>query len=132
MELEALQAVLPEIQRLGANLVAITPEIEKYGHSVHRRLNLGFDVLTDTKLQVAGRFGLVHVLPDDLKTLYAQLGSRLDEFNDDEAYRLPMPARFVIDQQKTVRSADINADYTIRPEPSETIRVLETLVKPGS
>ncbi len=108
--------------------MAITPEIEKYSHSVHRRLNLGFDVLTDAKLQVAARFGLVHVLPDYLKTLYSQLGVRLDEFNDEDAYRLPMPARYVIDQQKTIRSADVNADYTVRPEPSETISVLEKLV----
>jgi hypothetical protein len=43
MELEALQAALPEIQRLGANLVAISPQLERYGRSIHRRLNLGFD-----------------------------------------------------------------------------------------
>src|SRR5216684_4050520 len=46
MELEALQAALADIQRLGASLVAISPQLEKYGRSIHRRLNLGFDVLT--------------------------------------------------------------------------------------
>jgi peroxiredoxin len=70
MELEALQAALPEIQRLGASLVAISPQLERYGRSIHRRLNLGFDVLTDRGLQVASQFGLVFVLPDYLKTVY--------------------------------------------------------------
>src|SRR5271167_4449062 len=67
MELEALQTALPDIQRLGASLVAISPQLERYGRSIHRRLNLGFDVLTDRGLQVASQFGLVFVLPDYLK-----------------------------------------------------------------
>lgn len=129
MELEALQAALPDIQRLGAGLIAITPELERYGRSVHRRLNLGFDVLSDHSLQVAGQFGLVFTLPDYLKALYSQFGSKLDEFNGEDAYRLPMPARYVIDQQGAIRSADVNADYTIRPDPGETIRVLEQKTK---
>ena len=132
MELEALQAALPEIQRLGANLVAITPEQERYGRAMHRRLNLGFDILTDHGLQVVNQFHLVYVLPDYLKTLYASFGSKLDEFNGEDAYRLPMPARYVIDQKGVIRSADVNADYTIRPDPGETINVLKKIISGGS
>jgi peroxiredoxin len=129
MELEALQAALPDIQRLGANLVAITPEMERYAGAVHRRLNLGFDILTDPGLQLANQFRLVHVLPDYLKTLYTSFGSKLNEFNGEDAFRLPMPARYVIDQAAAIRSADVNADYTIRPDPGETISVLEKIQK---
>lgn len=131
MELEALQAALPDIQRLGAGLIAITPELERYGQSVHRRLNLGFDILSDHGLQVASQFGLVFTLPDYLKALYSQFGSRLDEFNGEDAYRLPMPARYVIDRESVIRSADVNPDYTVRPDPSETIRVLEQITSGG-
>ena len=127
MELEALQAALSDIQRLGANLVAISPQLEKYGHIVHRRLNLGFDILADHGLQVANQFRLVFTLPDYLKTLYVKFGSKLDEFNGEDAFRLPMPARYVIDQQSLIRSADVNPDYTIRPDPGETVRILEQL-----
>jgi peroxiredoxin len=103
--------------------------LEKYGHSVHRRLNLGFDVLSDRGLQVASQFGLVFVLPDYLKTIYLQFGSKLDEFHGENAFRLPMPARYVIDQQSVIRSAEVNPDYTVRPDPSETISALEPLTK---
>jgi peroxiredoxin len=127
MELEALQAALSDIQRLGANLVAISPQLEKYGHIVRRRLNLGFDILADHGLQVANQFRLVFTLPDYLKTLYMKFGSKLDEFNGEDAFRLPMPARYVIDQQSLIRSADVNPDYTIRPDPGETVRILEQL-----
>jgi len=129
MELEALQTALPDIQRLGASLVAISPELEKYGRSIHRRLSLGFDILTDRGLQVAAQFGLVFTLPDYLKTVYLQFGNKLDEFHSENAFRLPMPARFVVDQHGVIRSANVSPDYTIRPDPSETIRTLEELTK---
>jgi len=129
MELEALQTALPDIQRLGASLVAISPQLEKYGRSIHRRLNLGFDVLTDRGLQIATQFGLVFTLPDYLKTVYVQFGNKLDEFHGEHAFRLPMPARYVVDQQSVIRSANVNPDYTIRPDPSETISTLEELRK---
>ena len=129
MELEALQTVLPDLHRLGAGLVAISPQLEKYGRSVHRRLNLGFDLLTDHGLQVATQFGLVFALPDYLKTVYVQLGVKLDELHGENASRLPMPARYVVDQQSVIRSANVSPDYTLRPDPSETISALEGLTK---
>jgi hypothetical protein len=42
---------------------------------------------------------------------------------------LPMPARYVVDKGGVIRTADVNADYTIRPEPSETVRLLRTLTQ---
>ena len=37
-----------------------------------------------------------------------------------------MPARYIIDQAGIIRAADVNADYTVRSEPSETLRLLQT------
>jgi peroxiredoxin len=62
-----------------------------------------------------------------LRDLYKSFGSTLDRFNDEPEYRLPMPARYVIDKQGIIRAADVNADYTIRPEPSETLKQLRRL-----
>ena len=121
MELEALQTALADIQRLGASVVAISSQLERYGRSIHRRLNLAFDVLTDRGLQVAGKLASYSRFPIYLKTVYVQFGNKLDEFHGENAFRLPMPARYVIDQQSVIRSANVSSDYTIRPEPSETI-----------
>ena len=70
MELEALQEINAEITALGARIVAITPELERYTRNVHRRLNLTFDILTDLHLKTSQQFGLVFVLPDYLRDLY--------------------------------------------------------------
>ena len=127
MELEALQQIYPEVRALGAQIVVLTPEMERYTRALRKKLNLTFDILTDLHLKTAGEFRLVFTLPDYLRELYQSWGSTLDRFNDESEYRLPIPARYVIDKQGIIRAADVNADYTIRPEPAETLRQLRTL-----
>jgi hypothetical protein len=39
-----------------------------------------------------------------------------------------MPARYVIDKEGIIRAADVNADYTIRSEPSATVKQLQQLI----
>jgi len=124
MELEALQEVDPAVRARGARIVALTPELERYTRSVHKKLNLTFDILTDLHLKTAEQFRLAFVLPDYLRDLYKSFGNTLDRFHDESEYRLPMPGRYVIDKEGIICAADVNADYTIRSEPSETVRVL--------
>jgi peroxiredoxin len=94
---------------------------------VHKKLNLTFDILTDLHLTVAEQFRLVFVLPDYLRNLYMSFGVTLDRFHGEQEYRLPMPARYVVDQGGIIRGADVNADYTVRPEVEETLRILRNL-----
>ena len=96
---------------------------------MHKKLNLTYDILTDLHLKTAEEYRLVFTLPDYLRELYKSFGSTLDRFNDEPEYRLPMPARYVIDKQGIIRAADVNADYTIRTEPAETLKQLRMLTK---
>ena len=127
MELEALQGINSEVRVLGAQIVVLTPGLERYTRALHKKLNLTFDILTDLHLKIAEEFRLVFTLPDYLRELYKSFGSTLDRFNDESEYRLPMPARYIIDKQGIIRAADVNADYTIRSEPAETLEQLRTL-----
>jgi hypothetical protein len=38
-----------------------------------------------------------------------------------------MPARFIIDTQSVIRYAQADPDYTVRPEPEETVKILREL-----
>ena len=127
MELEALQEIDSDVRMLGTRIVALTPELERYTRSLHKKLNLTFDILTDLHLKTAEQFRLVFGLADSLRDLYKSFGITLDRFHEESEYRLPMPARYVIDKAGIIRGADVNSDYTIRPEPSETVELLRTL-----
>jgi peroxiredoxin len=127
MELEALEQIHSEVRTLGAQIVVLTPELERYTRALHKKLNLTFDILSDLHLKTAEQFHLVFTLPDYLRELYRSFGSTLDRFNDEPEYRLPMPARYLIDKEGIIRAADVNADYTIRPDPAETLAKLRAL-----
>jgi len=67
MELEALQQIYGEVRGLGAQIVVLTPELERYTRALHKKLNLTFDILTDLHLKTAEEFRLVFTLTDYLR-----------------------------------------------------------------
>jgi peroxiredoxin len=129
MELEALQEITVDIKAQGASLVVISPQLEKYSKSMAKKHNLTFPLLRDEDNQLASQFGLAFKLPGDLSELYSQFGIDLVRYNGNDLWSLPMPGRFVLDQKGNVVSAEANPDYTHRPEPSEIVKELESLVK---
>ncbi len=125
MELQALQAALPEFERLGAKLVAISPQTAPNSRKSVRDNKVKFPILSDVKNEVAESFGLKFSLPDYLVELYKRLKNDLPSFNGDPSWTLPMPARFVIAQDRTILYAEVNPDYTRRPDPRELLPVLD-------
>ena len=88
---------------------------------------LGFPILVDFEGAVADRFGLRIKLPDQLVEVYKQFGNDLARINGEPSWTLPMPARYVIDRDGVVAYAEVNPDYTMRPDPSELFPILDSL-----
>lgn len=124
MELQALEAAKPAFDKLGVSLVAISPQSQPNSRKSVRQNNLTFPILSDSKGEVGAAFGLRFKLPDYLIELYKGLKNELPAFNDDPSWTLPMPARYVIGRDGTILYADVNPDYTHRPEPEEMIPAL--------
>lgn len=124
MELQALQAALPEFRKLGANLLAISPQTPVNSRKSVRQNALDFAILSDSHNTVAAAFGLRFELPDYLIDLYKSLKNDLPAFNGDPSWTLPMPGRFVIAQDGTILYAEVNPDYTRRPEPEDMLPAL--------
>lgn len=77
---------------------------------------------------MASDFGVTFKLPDDLRRVYqTTFGIDLLKYNGDESWTLPIPGRFVIDSEGIVRHVSVDPDYMVRPEPAETVRVLDKL-----
>jgi peroxiredoxin len=127
MELQALQEALPSFRELGANLVAISPQSPVNSRKSVRTNGLGFPILSDPGNATAAAFGLRFTLPDYLIELYKGLKNDLPAFNGDTSWTLPMPGRFVIGQDRVIRYAEVNPDYTQRPEPADMLPVLRHL-----
>ena len=77
--------------------------------------------------EVANAFGIRFELPDYLVELYKGFGNNLPAVNDDPSWVLPMPARYVIGTDGIIAYAEVNPDYTQRPDPSELLPVLDRM-----
>jgi peroxiredoxin len=127
MELAAIEAALPEIVARGAGVVAISPQTPPNSRKSARQNGLTFPILSDIGGEVANAFGLRFKLPDDLIELYRRFKNDLPIINADPSWTLPMPARYVIDTDGVIAYAEVNPDYTRRPDPAELLPVLDKL-----
>ncbi|HEY0802292.1 MAG TPA: peroxiredoxin-like family protein, partial [Steroidobacteraceae bacterium] len=125
IELQALEGALPELTRLGARLIAISPQSAPNSRKSVRENKLSFPILSDVRNQVAESFGLKFALPDYLIDLYKSLKNDLPNFNGDSSWTLPMPARYVIAPDRTILYAEVNPDYRSRPEPEEMFAAIK-------
>ena len=127
MELKALQATLAEIEKRGATLVAISPQTAPNSRKSQRDNALDFKILSDPKSEIANAFGIRFALPGYLVDVYKAFKNDLPLVNDDPSWVLPMPARYVIGFDGIITYAEVNPDYTHRPDPSELLPVLDRL-----
>jgi peroxiredoxin len=128
VELEALQEMYPQVQALGASMIAIAPQLEQYARQIADKRHLTFPILTDSDNRVAAQFGLAFVLPEPLKEVYSGFGIDLVKFNGNASWTLPMPGRFIIDSTGIIRNAAVHADHTQRPDPAEILPILRSIL----
>jgi peroxiredoxin len=127
MDLQAIEAAADEIRALGASLVAISPQTAPNRRKSERENELSFPILSDHGNAVADEFGLRYRLPDELIAVYKGFGNDLTIGNGEDSWTLPMPARYVIGTDGVVAYAEVNPDYTRRPDPSELLPPLQRL-----
>jgi peroxiredoxin len=89
---------------------------------------LSFEILSDPGNEVAQRYGLKFQFPEDLREVYLQFNIDLPKYNGDDSWTLPLPTMLIIDQKGFIRHTAINADYTVRPEPEETLAELKRII----
>jgi peroxiredoxin len=122
-----LQLELPRIEELGAGLVAVSPQTPDNSVSTAERMKLTFEVLSDVGNRVARQFGIVYVLSEELRPIFAGFGIDIPAANGDDTFELPIPATYVIDRDRKIRMAFVDADYTKRVDPEVVISVLKEI-----
>jgi len=126
-QLRGLQQALPEIESLGAALVAVSPQVPDGSLELIDEHELTFEVLSDAKSRIASDYGIVFALAAADRELLLEVGNDLATTNDDESWVLPAPATFVIVGSGTIRYVRVDPDYTNRVQPAELIDALRTI-----
>jgi peroxiredoxin len=124
-QMEAMNLVLPQIQRAGATLVAISPQTVKQSFFMHNQHKLLFPLLFDAGTKIARQFGLTYRVPEAQEAIYRRAFVNLPFTNGDDSWELPIPATYILGRDGTVLYASASEDYTERPEPADILRILE-------
>jgi peroxiredoxin len=131
-ELEALQATAGQVTLLGASLLAVSPQMSVLNRACVRKRKLKFPILHDSGGRVAAEFGLNWEIPANLRKLYLGLNVDLAKFNGEAGWSWPLPARYLIDQQRTIVYAEVNTDAAHRMNLEGLLTSLENLRRTGS
>jgi peroxiredoxin len=122
---EAMNLILPQIERAGATFVAISPQTVKQSFFMQDQHKLRFPLLSDAGNKIARQFGLTYRVPAPQEAVYRRAFVNLPFTNGDESWELPIPATYILGCDGTVLYASANEDYAERPEPTDILRMLE-------
>lgn len=131
LQLRAYQEALADIQALGAQLVAVSPQSPDASLSTAEKNALAFDVLSDSGNQVARSFGLVYTLPEELQGVLRANAKALPDFNGDDSWQLPLTATYVVAQNGRIALDFLDVDYRKRLGTQEILDALRALLAPA-
>jgi peroxiredoxin len=111
---DALSGIHASVQKLGAELVVITPEVERFNTELRSTASAQFPVLSDMDNGYALMLNLAFYVGDDKKKLMQIAGWNIVPYNGNDNWTLPIPATFVIGPDGIVKARHIDPDYRKR------------------
>lgn len=125
VELNALKQGLTRISGAGAQVVSIMPDTPEYLTKVSTIAGDTFPVLSDRNNGYALTIGLVIWLGDELKALFEQENIPLEDFQQNGAGFVPIPATFVVGTDGRILGRYIDPDFRRRMEIDDIIAALK-------
>jgi len=109
-ELRGLGEKLPELEKLGVNLLALSVDPPREAKRMVDRLNLEFPVLCDTQREIIKAYGLVH------------------ERGGLDGSDIPIPAQVLIGQDGTILSRFASVRTQDRLDPGQVLSKTRKLI----
>lgn len=120
----ALAEIYPEVAARGAELVAITPEVERFNAELKSSAKARFSVLSDIDNGYALMLNLAFYVGDEKRQFMTEAGWIISPYNDSESWMLPIPATFVVGRNGLVTARFIDPDYRRRMDIEDILTAL--------
>ena len=122
-ELEAYADVQLEMSRLGCHYLAISPQRqEEEPHDCD-----AFQVIFDKNNQIARKFNILYALDKDEIDLFERWGLALNEVNESLEWSLPIPATYLVAQDRKVVYQFADVDFRSRCCPDALLEELKQM-----
>jgi peroxiredoxin len=127
IELRALAGAEREFAELGAKVVSIIPDRQPFSGSLAADLRDKILILSDIDNGYALSLGLAMWVGDPARELMLRRGLRLDEYQGNDAWFLPLPATFVVGADGRVVARFVDANFRKRMETDTILRALRAM-----
>ncbi len=129
--LGALKTIEEPLQKLGYQIVAISPDsVDKIRESLKKH-QVNYMLLSDAPADVIQAFGLAFRLDDATFNKYKdQYGIDLELDSGKKHHLLPVPAAYIVNQQGVIQYRYYNPDYKKRVDVKELLQAATAARKP--
>jgi peroxiredoxin len=121
---DALAKMAPQVENLGGQIVAISPEKSRFGLEMKSYAKAPFPILSDVNNGYALALNLLFWVGDEKREAMRAGGFDIARYQGNETWMLPIPATFVIGQDGIVRARHIDPDYRHRMNLDEVLAAL--------
>ena len=108
--------LVPGLRELGAQLVAISPQVPEKLVAIKERHALSFPVASDLSNALGRRLGILYAFDEASRQSALANNRPIGEVTGTGTWELPMPTVLVVDRQRVVRFADVHPDWLVRTE----------------
>lgn len=122
----ALAGIHADIRHAGAELVAITPEMEKFNAELRSTVRAEFPVLSDMDNGYALLLNLAFYVGDEKQRYMKAAGWDVSPFQGNENWTLPIPATFVVRQNGLIEARFIDPDYRKRMDVDDLLNAIKS------
>ena len=127
--LEALADIEKDLNKAGAQLLAISMDQPSKLKATPHRDKLGYQLLSDSDAAAAKAFGIAFRVDDATVEKYKGYGINLETASGKDHHLLPHPAVFVTDTTGKIRFAHVNPDYKVRLKPAKILEAAQNAKK---
>jgi len=113
-QLKALVELRAELDALGFQLIALSPDRPEMLKESLGELELDYTLLSDAEAHAAKALGIAFQVDEETITLYKGYGIDLEEASGESHHILPVPTVLLTDKNGVVRYVFSEADYKVR------------------
>jgi peroxiredoxin len=124
-KLEMFEAGLDQIHKLGADLVACSPETLGHPRKLKADKQLRYRILSDVDCALSADLGLAYTVPEEMRAQLQAAGVDLPARNGDGRWLLPVPMTMIVD--RAGQAAATYVDTGQRVDFEGVIRILTGL-----
>ncbi|MFT3732119.1 MAG: peroxiredoxin-like family protein [Hyphomicrobium sp.] len=124
---QALASIDEEVSGFGGQLVAITPETERFNAELGLQCGAKFPILSDIDNGYALMLNLAFLVGDEKRRAMIEAGWDFSPFQGNKNWTLPIPATFIVGDDGLVKARFIDPDYRRRMDTLEILGVLRSL-----